>query len=162
MEKYRSLTRMPKFNVLISLRWVWWLDFCAQEQQVRLILPKTSLSWSGCCRHTSCKADESPFRSTPTSKANGEICRQAVGSELEHPGAATDGIKASMVQIKGLRVPLWFPCQPRYIPNVVALEMFPFLLMLFIHDDEIHWKSLRITTINPWCTKVTRYDFYIQ
>lgn len=130
-----------------------------QEQQVLLILPKISLS---CCRHTSCKADESPFRSTPTSKANGEICRQAVSSELEHPGAATNGIKASMVQIKGLRVPLWFPCQPRYIPNVVVLEMFPFLFRSFIHDDESHSTRLRITMIKPWCTKVTRYDFYIQ
>lgn len=55
-----------------------------------------------------------------------------------------------MVQIKGLRVPLWFPCQPRYIPNVVVLEMFPFLLMLFIRDDESHSTRLRITMIKPY------------
>lgn len=125
----------------------------------RFFLKSLALSRSGCCRHTSCEADESPLRSTPTSKANGEICRQAVSSELEHPGAAANGIKASMVQIKGLRVPLWSPCQPRYIPNVVVLEMFPFLFML---DDESHSTRLRITVIKPWCTKVMRYDFYIQ
>lgn len=73
-------------------------------------------------RHAFRKPDESPFRSAPTSKANGGICRQAVGSELEHPGAPSNGIKASTGQIKGLQVPLCSPCQPRY-SSAAALKL---------------------------------------
>lgn len=80
---------------VLTLRWPPFRDFCRYCHAFR-------------------KPDESPFRSAPTSKANGEICRQAVGSELEHPGAPSNGIKASTGQIKGLQVPLCSPCQPRY------------------------------------------------
>lgn len=58
----------------------------------------------------------SPFRSTPTSKADTEICHRAVGSELEHPGAPANGIKGSTGQIKGLQVPLGAPPPPRLPP----------------------------------------------
>lgn len=88
------------------------------------------------------KPEEIPVRSTPTSKANAEICHRAVGSELEHPGAPSNGIKGSTGQIKGLRVPLGSPCQPRNFPAAALtfngsgiVGILPALMKGLIHHD---------------------------
>lgn len=71
----------------------------------------TEISQRLCC-HTSRKPDEDPSWSAPTSKADRKLCRWAVGSELERPGAPapshSNEIKASTGQIKGLQA------SPRY------------------------------------------------
>lgn len=72
----------------------------------------------GCGDRRAARKPMSPLRSTPTSKATDtEICHRAVGSELEHPGAPANGIRASTGQIKGHRVPLGSPCQLRNFPT---------------------------------------------